>query len=176
MDGAARYLRSWPCVLLAALATCGCATLRRKQAAPDAVAACRQLSRESVAAMERGDGPRAQSLLEEAVSASPSDVDARRQLAEVLWQAGSRQEAVVHMEAAVRLDPRHAPTLVRSGEMLLALGSADKALVRAERAMALDSTLPSAWALRGRVFRSRGDNERALADMHQALRFNPHDP
>ncbi len=176
MDGAARLLRAWPIALVTAAAICGCASLRHKTAAPDAVAACRQLSREGVAAMERGDGPRAQSLLEEAVSASPSDVDARRQLAEVLWQAGSRQEAVVHMEAAVRLDPRHAPTLVRSGEMLLALGSADKALVRAERAMALDPTLPSAWALRGQVYRGRGEDEQALADFHQALRYNPHAP
>lgn len=166
------------CWILAAalLATCGCATLRRKQAAPDAVAACRQLSREGVAALERGDCPRAQSLLEEAVSACPSDVDARRQLAEVLWQAGSRQEAVVHMEAAVRLDERHASTLVRSGEMLLALNSVDKALVRAERAMAIDPTLPSAWTLRGRVFRRQGEDERALADFQQTLRYNPHAP
>lgn len=176
MDGAPRYPRALPCVLLIALAACGCATLRRKQAAPDAVAACRQLSREGVAALERGDCPRAQTLLEEAVSASPSDVDARRQLAEVLWLAGARQEAVVHMEAAVRLDERHAPTMVRSGEMLLALGAVDKALKRAERAMALDPTLPSAWSLRGRVFRRQGDDERALADFHQALRYNPHAP
>lgn len=173
MDRAARY--RW-CIACALIAACGCATLRRQRAASDTVAACRQLSREGIAALERGDSQRAQALLEEAVSASPSDVDARRQLAEVLWQAGSRQEAAVHMEAAVRLDERHASTVVRSGEILLALGAVDKALVRAERAIALDPTLASAWTLRGRVFRRQGDNDRALADLHQALRFNPHAP
>jgi len=173
MDRAAR--RRW-CLVCALLSTCGCAMLRRQQAATDAVGACRQLSREGAAALERGDCPRAQALLEEAVSVSPRDVDARRQLAEVLWQAGSRQEAVVHMEAAVRLDEHHASTVVRSGEMLLALNSVDKALARAERALSLDPTLPGAWMLRARVYRRQGDDEHALADFQQALRYHPYAP
>jgi tetratricopeptide (TPR) repeat protein len=161
---------------LLGLTAVGCTTFRRQKATADSIAACRQLSREGVAALERGDKARAQALLEEAVTAGPSDVDARRQLAEVLWQNNARQEAVVHMEAAVRLEPRHTPTLVRSGEMLLELGGADRSLERAERALALDATLASAWALRGRVFRTRHDHERALADFQQALRYNPHAP
>ena len=39
--------------------------------------------------MEHGDAARARLLLEQAVEASPSDVDARRQLAEVLWHDGA---------------------------------------------------------------------------------------
>ena len=152
----------------------GCATLRRRQkVVPDSVATCRQLSCEAVAAMERGETEEARRLLEKAVETSPGDIDARRQLAEVLWQAGERQEAAVHMQAAVRLDPRHAPTLVRTGEMLLGLGAVDRALARAEEAIVLDATLPTAWALRGRIYRRRGDRDRALADMQQALRYAP---
>ena len=158
-----------------ALGTPGCAHLRRDKVTSDEVVACRQLSREGVAALERGDCTRARELLDQAVAASPSDLEARRELAEVLWQEGSHQEAMVHMEAAVRLDPRHAPTLVRSGEMLLAFGAADRALARAGEAVALDPTLGSAWALRGRVLRRKGDLEPALADMQQSLRYNPHD-
>lgn len=176
MDRSAQRCRTAAAFALAALALAGCATLRRKQDAPDAVAACRQLSREAIAALERGDPARGQTLLEEAVSASPTDVDARRQLAELLWQEGAAQEAAVHMEAAVRLDARHAPTLVRSGDMLLAMGATEKAQQRAEQALAIDPALASAWTLRARVFRRQGDNERALADLHQALRFNPHAP
>lgn len=123
--------------------------------------------------MERGDGAQAQTLLQQAVKASPGDVDARRQLAEALWRAGVGQDALVHIEEAVRLDPLHAPTVVRSGEMLLGMGVADRALERADQAIALDSTLASAWALRGCVYRYRGEYDRALADMHQALRYNP---
>jgi tetratricopeptide (TPR) repeat protein len=123
--------------------------------------------------MERGQTDEARQLLEKAVETSPGDIDARRQLAEALWQANERQEAAVHMQAAVRLDPRHAPTVVRSGEMLLGLGATERALARAEEAIVLDATLPTAWALRGRIYRQRGERDRALADMQQALRYAP---
>lgn len=126
--------------------------------------------------METGELDRAQSLLAEAVTVSPSDIDARRNLAEALWQKGAYRDAAVQMEAAVRLDPRHAPTVVRAGEMLLAVGAADRAMQRAEQALRLDSNVAGAWALRGRLYRQRGELDRALADMHQALRFAPNDP
>ena len=124
--------------------------------------------------MEVGQWDQAREILQEAVSTSPTDVEARRHLAEVLWQTGERRQAVVHMEAAVKLDPRHAPTAVRSGEMLLAIGATDRALQRAEEAFVLDNRLAGAWALRGQVYRQQGETDRALADMQQALRFSPH--
>jgi tetratricopeptide (TPR) repeat protein len=151
----------------------GCSTFRKQKVVPDSVATCRQLSCEGVAAMERGHWEHAHELLDKAVKTSPGDIEARRQLAEVLWRSGSRQEAVAHMQAAVNLDPRHAPTVVRSGEMLLGVGAIDRALARAEEAIALDVTLAGAWALRGRVYRYQGELERALADMQQALRYSP---
>ena len=124
--------------------------------------------------MEMGQWDQAHELLNEAVQKSPTDIDARRHLAEVLWQQEKRRDAVVQLEAAVRMDPRHAPTVARSGEMLLEIGSIDRALQRAEEALALDSSLASAWALRGRIYRHKGELERALADMQQALRYSPH--
>ncbi len=125
--------------------------------------------------METGQWNRAETLLAGAVEASPSDAEARRNLAEALWQQGSHRDAVVHMETAVRLDPRHAPTLVRSGEMLLMVGATEKAMQRAEEAIKLDATLAGGWALRGRVYRLQGELDRGLADMQQSLRFAPHD-
>ena len=156
------------------IALSGCLTIRKQKLEADSIATCRELSRDGVTAMEMGEWGRAQSKLEEAVDASPTDLDARRQLAEALWQNHSRRDAVVQMEAAVRLDPRHAPTLVRSGEMMLAVGAIEKAQQRSEEAISLDGNLAGAWALRGRVFRQQGEPQRALADMQQALRFSPH--
>jgi Tfp pilus assembly protein PilF len=158
---------------LALLVASGCATLRRHGDASEAAGACRQLSREGVAALERGDAQRACTLLDQAVAASPGDVDARRQLADVLWQNGAAEEALQHIEKAVQLDPTHAATVVRAGEMLLGVGQPDRALERAEEAIVLDATLPAAWALRGRIYRQRGELDRALADLHQALRYSP---
>jgi tetratricopeptide (TPR) repeat protein len=174
-DHGARLLRaSLVGFALVALAGGGCASMRKEKIVPESIATCRQMSRDGVAAMEFGQWEQARSLLQEAVAASPTDLDARRHLAEVLWQMGDRRDAVVHMEAAVRLDPRNAPTVVRSGEMLLAVGAVDRALDRAQQAIALDPTLAGAWALRGCIYRQQGDSSRALADLQQALRFSPH--
>jgi len=158
------------------LATCtgGCMSMGKKSLVPESLATCRELSQNGVAAMELGEWERARAVLDEAVTTSPTDAEARRHLAEALWQSYSPREAVVHMEVAVKLDPRHAPTIVRAGEMLLEVGAVDRALQRAEEAISLNSTLAGGWALRGRVERQRGNAVRALADMQQALRFAPH--
>ncbi len=124
--------------------------------------------------MELGEWNKARAVLDEAVTTSPTDAEARRHLAEALWQTHSRQEAVAQMEAAVQLDPRHVPTVVRAGEMLLDMQAVDQSHRRAEEAISLDSSSAGAWALRGRVERQRGNSKRALADLQQALRFAPH--
>jgi SpoVK/Ycf46/Vps4 family AAA+-type ATPase len=46
-----------------------------------------------------------------AVDASPDDVDLRAHLAELLGQAGRRDEAVFHAASVLRRDPRHAAAL-----------------------------------------------------------------
>ncbi len=148
----------------------------KKKIVPESLATCRELSQNGVTAMELGEWDKARAVLDKAVTTSPTDAEARRHLAETLWQTYSRREAVIHMEAAVQLDPRHAPTVVRAGEMLLEMGASDRALQRAEEAIALDSTLAGGWALRGRVERQQGNASRALADLQQALRFSPHHP
>ncbi len=153
----------------------GCALCRKKQVVPESLTNCRELSREGITAMETGELDRAQSLLSKAVTASPSDIDARRNLAEALWKKESYRDAAVQIEAAVRLDPRHAPTVIRAGEMLLAVGAHERAMQRTEEAILLDSNLAGAWALRGRLYRQRGELDRALADMQHALRFAPQD-
>jgi len=146
----------------------------KKKIVSESTTTCRELSQDGVAAMELGEWDQARDVLDKAVLISPTDADARRHLAEAMWQTYSRREAVLHMEAAVRLDPRHAPTVVRAGEMLLGVGAIDRAEERAEQAIALDSTLAGGWALRGRVERQRGNASRSLADLQQALRFAPH--
>jgi len=152
----------------------GCAALRKPKIVSESIATSRQLSRDGVAAMDMGDSETAKSLLSKAVDTSPTDIEARRHLAEVLWQQNNQRDAVVHLEAAVRLDPTHAPTVVRSGEMLLEIGATDSAAERAEQALSLDASLATAWALRGRVYRKKGDQARALADLQQSLRYSPH--
>ena len=161
------------CLVLAMLP--GCRSLRGYKIVSDAVANCRQLSRDGVSALELGHSDEACTLFAQAVESSPTDVDARRQLAEALWKEGRLVEAANQMEQAVRLDPGHAPTVIRSGEMLLATGNVQRAMQRAEQAVGLDSTQAGAWALRGRIHHRQGNAPEALADLLQALYYAPQD-
>jgi len=161
------------CCAMFVLLQTGCASMRRSKIVSEQITTCRSLSREGVSAMEQGDWQRARELLDQAVTTNPTDVDARRQLAEVLWKNGEQNNGRVHMEAAVRLEPQHAQTTVRAGEMLLETGAVELALARAQTAIALEPTLADAWALRGRVYRQQGQQDRALADLQQSLRYGP---
>ena len=92
----------WLVVLAAcSVALCGCRTFGgRRGAISKSVADCRQLTDQGISSMERGDWKRAEMLLARAVEASPVDVEARRQYAEVLSHRGATQEALAQLEQA----------------------------------------------------------------------------
>jgi tetratricopeptide (TPR) repeat protein len=159
-------------ILLPAFIT-GCASFGHRGTVPEEVAACRELSRQGASAMELGHWAQAESLLKQAVEASPKDSEPHRYLAEALWHRGAADEALAQIEEAVKLEPSDASLVVRAGEMGQAVGSTDKALASAEQAIRLDPKLASAWALRGRVFWQMDERDRALADMQRALQFAP---
>ncbi|MEM8865039.1 MAG: tetratricopeptide repeat protein, partial [Planctomycetota bacterium] len=148
----------WRMLLVAiGMASVGCAAFRHKSPIPEAVATCRQYSREGVTAMETGHWSEAESLLRQALGASPTDADTRRHLAETLWTRGEHEEAITHMKSAAELEPNNPEAAVRYGEMLLARGRYDDALEQARIALQINQRLASAWALRGRAHHSLGD-------------------
>ena len=151
----------------------GCVSMRNRGAVPEAVANCRELSRQGATAVEAGQWNKAEGLLRKAIEVSPTDAASRYQLAELLWQHGAKDEALLQIETAIRLDSLDATMIVRSGEMLLAMGDIDRALERADQALGFDSRLASAWALRGQVYLELGQPKRALADLQRALQFSP---
>ena len=162
-------------LLTLTLLVSGCAAYRNRGPVTEEVTRCRQFARDAVAAMQMERWDEAENLLMQAVEHCPTDADARRHLAEVLWHQGATTDAAVQMEAAVRLEPGDAETLARAGSMLLAIGATDRALERAEEAIGLDATMASAWRLRGEVFLAQGDVDRGLADLHCAMRYAPGD-
>jgi tetratricopeptide (TPR) repeat protein len=152
----------------------GCRTLNRSPV-PQSVATCRQLTQQGINAKERGDWKRAESLLDRAVQASSSDVDARRNYAETLWHRGARDEALLQLKEARRLSGEDPGLAVRTGEMHLALGHVGEASHMADEALRLDPKLAQAWALRGRVASSMGQPHAALADYQRAQGYAPSD-
>jgi tetratricopeptide (TPR) repeat protein len=125
--------------------------------------------------MERGEWARAESLLSQAIKSYPDDPNARRYYAEVLWQQGMRDDALLHAQEALRLAGEDAVIAVRLGEMQLARGRLEDARRLANEAIDVDPHLAAAWALRGRVAVISGQLDAALADFHWALEQQPAD-
>ena len=154
----------------------GCRSMGKQQPTQAAIADGRQFSRQGLAALETGQYLEAETLLQQAVDAVPSDPDSRRYLAEAFWQRGATTKAIRQIESAHALSPTDPAIAVRAGQMMLAVGDSDRALVRAERAIRIDPQLPEAWALRGRAYWQKKDADQALADLQRALQYSPAAP
>jgi len=152
----------------------GCQLFRSQGPVSKPVAEARELSQRGMNAIERGDLPGAESLLAQAVKVCPSDIEARRQYAETLWQRGQHEVALSNMEKAQSMAPDDAQIGCRVGEMYLALGKLDDARQTADDVLDLTPNESLAWALRARTEVAAGNFDRALAAFHRALE-NAHD-
>ena len=153
----------------------GCASLARNRTDENVVSA-RQLSLRGINASQQGQLREAEVFFSRASEMCPLDERIRYHYAETLWQLGSQQQAVAHMEEAVRLSGGNAELVVRLGDMYLACGDLQRAAIQAETAVGANRQLASAWALRGDVLRHMGRDEDALAGYHRALSYQPHYP
>jgi len=158
-----------------AIGCAGCVSFSQRGPVPESVERCRQLSREGIDAVQRGDSQQAERLLHAAVQQCPVDVDARRHYGEALWRRGARRAALEQIESARRLAPRDTSLAVRVGEMLFEVGDHRGAYDRASDVLDIDPKLPGAWRLRGRAAGALGNSEQALGDYHHALGLLPND-
>ena len=127
-------------------------------------------------AAQQGQWREAEVFFSRACEMCPLDEQIRYHYAETLWQLGSLQPAVAHMEEAVRLSGGNAELVVRLGDMYLASGDLQRAALQAELAIQTNRQLASAWALRGDVLREMGHDEEALASYHRAMSYQSHYP
>jgi tetratricopeptide (TPR) repeat protein len=139
------------------------------------LAASRGLCQQGVAAMEQGEWRDAQRLLAQAVKVCPADVEARRHYAEVLWQQGERQKAILQLNEALRIGGPNAGVHVMLAEMRLAMNDRLEARHHAEYAIGMDPQLAAAWVARARVSQAEDDDQGALDDYHHALGLAPED-
>ena len=110
------------------LSSSGCRGLMKRGPVPDAVAASRSLSAQGLTALNGGDWQQAELLFEQAIEACPTDVTARREYAELLWQRGKADAALAQIDKAGLLDPEEAEIHVRAGSMYLTMGKTEPAL------------------------------------------------
>lgn len=153
----------------------GCRLVPRNGPVPQDLAVARRLSNEGLSAADRNDLGHAESLLERAVKSCPTDVDARRHYADVLWRRGERMEAVAQISQALRLSPGELTLCLDGGRMYLELGLLDDADRLAAEAVAAAPGSAAAWRLHGQAALARGRAEEALADFHRALAIQPDD-
>jgi tetratricopeptide (TPR) repeat protein len=165
-------------LILAVLAigpAAGCRLMSRSGPVPQNVADARRLCNEGLSAVDRKDLLRAEGLLEQAVKNCPTDVDARRHYADVLWQRGERMEAVTQIAEALRLSPGDVSLCIDGGRMYLDLGLLDDADRLAREAVRSSPRSADGWRLQGQVALARGQAEEALAHFHRALAIAPDD-
>ncbi len=162
-------------LILLATALCGCASLARSRTDANVVSA-RQLSLRGVNAAQQGQLREAEVFFSRASEMCPLDEKIRQHYAETLWQLGSFDQAVAHMEEAVRLSGGNAELAVRLGDMYLARGDLQRAALQADAAIQANRQLASAWALQGDVLRGQGRDDEALASYHRALSHQSHYP
>jgi tetratricopeptide (TPR) repeat protein len=151
----------------------GCRFVPRRGPVPPELADARRLSNEGLSALDRGDRDRAQSLLAQAVSRCPVDVDARRHYADVLWKQGRRTEAVGQVSEALKLSPDDAGLCIMGGWMYLELGLLADTERLAADAVRLAPRSAEAWHLRGRLAMARGEFNAAVDDFHRGLATAP---
>jgi tetratricopeptide (TPR) repeat protein len=163
-------------LLVAALALLpGCRLPGHQGPISQSLTESRKLSRQGVAAMERGQQQQAEELLAKAVKVCPTDTEARRNYAETLWLHASQSAAIIQMEEVAKNGGEDATFLTRLAEMYLAVGRVEDADRSVRKALDLDPKLASAWAVRGGVMRASGQPRLALADYLRALGYAPGD-
>ena len=161
-------------IIVAALGS-GCRLMPRSGPVPQDLAVARRLSNEGLSAADRNDLVHAESLLERAVKSCPTDIDARRHYADVLWRRGERMEAVAQISEALQLSPGEVDLCLDGGRMYMELGLLDDADRLAAEAVGVAPGSAAAWHLRGQVALARGRADEALADFHRALAIEPDD-
>jgi tetratricopeptide (TPR) repeat protein len=174
-SGATAARQAFALALAVSACTAGCRLMNRSGAVSQNVADARRLCNEGLSAVDRKDLLRAEGLLERAVKNCPTDVDARRHYADVLWQRGERMEAVTQIAEALRLSPGDVGICIDGGRMYLELGLLDDADRLAREAVRSAPRSADAWRLQGQVALARGRAEEALADFHRALALAPDD-
>ncbi len=136
------------------------------------------LSREGIAAYERGDLEIAEEKLADAVELNDSDVETCRFYGETLWKRGKRVRAMDVLRVAA---DKHGAvdsqiSLYRSlGEKALVVERPDQTLIWANKIVDSSPKIADGWKLRGKAYCALGEKKAALADFRRAVYYEPND-
>ena len=123
-----------------------------------------------------GAGPEQQQradLARQTLEKDSTNLAARIELANVLYDTGNWSEAIVHYKTAHRLDPNRSTTVVDLGVCYYNLGSFARAESLFHAAIALDPHQAVAMFNLGIIAEGRGQWDEALEQYHLALQADP---
>lgn len=110
--------------------------------------------RQGIAAIEQGDLPKAEKLLDHAVRISKNDTNHRIHYAEVLWRQKKYQESLQQLNEAVKRGGHHNAALhISLAQKYLEIQRFDAACRHADEAVRLNEHDDHCWALHGKVKR-----------------------
>jgi cytochrome c-type biogenesis protein CcmH/NrfG len=111
-----------------------------------------------------------------ALAKDSTNVDARIELANVLYDTGNWSEAIVNYRSAARLDPNRATTVVDMGVCYYNLGRFAVAESLFHHALELDARQAVAMFNLGIIAENDGRWDEALANFHHTLDESPPEP
>lgn len=158
---------------LACGGTSGCSSLRN--AISDSAAETRRLVDRARQAEQQGEHDRAERLLNRALRKNPDDVEAHRQLADVLIARGDFAPAVEHLRSAVIQDPEDADGLMRLARLIWQQGRGDDAAALLDTVLRIDPGHVEALRLKATIAERRGRDDTALAMYYRILCSAPND-
>jgi predicted Zn-dependent protease len=162
-------------MMLLLTACCGCRTMRSATGNAD-IATARDLTFHGMNALHYGRADQAESLLSQAVDASPCDQRIRQHLATAMVQQGKVDEAIEQLETAIE-QCCHDPRLhVELGNLYLQKQQPGTAARYAAEALQINRQNPCAWILQGRCQQAGDDWQSALASFHRAAGLEQADP
>lgn len=124
---------------------------------------CQKLCSQADQAHESGERDQADRLLNQALRKSPRDLEAKRQLAESLWNAGRQQEALSQLTRLADEHPLDLRLAVTLADWLTTVGQYDQALARLRPALTVEPVAPRALELKAEIETAQGFDEAALA-------------
>ena len=134
---------------------------------------CGSLCEQAREARAQGWPDQAELLLDEAIRHRPKDVETRRQLAKVMWEAGRRDEALEELSELVQLHPHDAKLRTQQATLLWNNQNPSAAARAADVALRLDSQSIDALFVKARSDAARGEYEDALASYVRLLQLAP---
>ena len=135
--------------------------------------ACDTLCQKARTAKNEGWPDHADLLLNEAVRQRPDDLEARRQIAETMWDCGRPQESIAEYKELIQLHPKDARLHQRLAVLSWTVGQQDQAAQAAEQALRLDPTSPEALLVKGRAEVARKEFDNAVATYIRLVRAAP---